>query len=127
MKQVPENAWIKDRVKGYVGMAAKAGYVVSGEALCRRALHSRKRPVSARHLIVLAEDVHRTVRARFVGLSQGKRVPMVTVGTKEDLGWWVGKSPRSALLIRDMHLAKAILRVVREAGKVEPLPPAVPM
>lgn len=97
---------IRDRVGSYVGLAAKAGHIVSGEALCRRALHSGKG-----HLIVLAEDVNATIRTRFTGLSQGKGVPMVAIGTKEDLGHWTGKSPRSAILIRDQHLAKAILHV----------------
>lgn len=97
---------IKDRVGGYVGLAARARQIISGQALCRQALNSGKG-----HLIVLAEDVSEPIRARFTGLSQGKGVPMVIIGTKDDLGRWVGKSARSALLIRDVHLAEAIRKV----------------
>ncbi|MFH1008662.1 MAG: L7Ae/L30e/S12e/Gadd45 family ribosomal protein [Candidatus Latescibacterota bacterium] len=97
---------IIDRVGGYVGLAARARQVISGGAMCRQALNSGKG-----HLIVLAEDVSESIRARFAGLSQGKGVPMVIIGTKEDLGRWVGKSARSALLVRDVHLAGAILQV----------------
>ena len=97
---------IIDRVGGYVGLAARARQIISGEALCRQALNSGKG-----HLIVLAEDVSEPIRARFTGLSQGKGVPMVIIGTKDDLGRWVGKSARSALLIRDVHLAEAIRKI----------------
>lgn len=97
---------IKDRVGGYVGLAARARLLVSGGALCRQALNSGKG-----YLIVLAEDVSDAIRSRFTGLSQGKGVPMVVIGTKEDLGRWIGKSARSALLIRDVNLAEAILKV----------------
>ena len=95
-----------DRVGGYVGLAARARQIISGQALCRQALKGGKG-----HLIVLAEDVSEPIRARFTGLSQGKGVPMVIMGSKEDLGRWIGKSARCALLIRDVHLAKAIRKV----------------
>ncbi len=109
MTQVAQSGQrIMDRVGGYVGLAARARQIISGEALCRKALNSGK---DRGHLIVLAQDVSDTIRARFTGLSQGKGVPMVIIGTKEDLGRWVGKSARSALLIRDVHLAEAIRKV----------------
>ena len=109
---------VMDRVGGYVGLAARARLIISGEALCRKALNSVK---SKGHLIVLAEDVSEPIRARFTGLSQGKGVPMVIIGTKDDLGRWVGKSVRSALLIQDVHLAKAILQVTQSLN-IEPPP-----
>ena len=109
---------IKNRVGGYVGLAARARLLVSGGAICRRALNSGKG-----HLIVLAEDVSEPIRTRFTGLSHGKNVPMIRIGTKEDLGGWVGKSARSALLIQDVHLAKAILQVKQPLdAKPPPLP-----
>ena len=109
---------IKDRVAGYVGLAARARRLVSGGALCRQALNGGKG-----YLIVLAEDVSEPIRTRFTGLSRGKKVPLIAIGTKDDLGRWVGKSARSALLIQDKHLARAILQVTQS---LNPEPPPLP-
>src|SRR5437763_7625796 len=80
------------RLKAYLGLGQKAGAVISGYTLLRKAF------AQARVLyIILAEDIALGRAEEYRSWCTQYNVPYVTLFTKEELGYIIGKPSRSAL------------------------------
>lgn len=93
-----------DRVLSMLGIAAKAGKVVSGEFSTENAVKSAKAC-----LVVTAEDASENTKKKFRDTTAFHRVPLLVYGTKETLGGCIGKDYRSSLAVTDEKLAQAVL------------------
>ena len=82
-----------------LGLAAKAGKVITGIDMCGKAVKQRKAK-----LIVLAEDAAESTKKEF----SNSNIPVVTVENKEILGKFTGKEYRSVCVVCDAGFAKAI-------------------
>ena len=60
------------------------------------------------HLVLLARDGSRRDRQRLERVAREAGVPTREVGTRDDLGSWLGRGPVSVLGIRDANLAAAV-------------------
>ena len=89
----------KDRVLSMLGMAAKAGKVESGEFSTERAVKKGRG-----RLVIVAEDAS--------DMCKYYEVPFVVLGTKEELGHWIGKAYRASICILDEGFAKAVLKKI---------------
>lgn len=99
-----ENKKMKpDRVLSMLGIAAKAGKVVSGEFSTENAVKSAKA-----YLVVTAKDVSQNTAKKFRDMALFYRVPLLVYGTKESLGGCIGKDYRSSLAVTDESLAQAV-------------------
>lgn len=92
-----------DRVLSMLGIAAKAGSVVSGEFSTEKAVKSGH----ARLVIVSAEASEGTKKS-FRNMTDFYHVPMYCYGDKESLGRCIGKEFRASLAVTDEKLAKAV-------------------
>lgn len=108
------------RFLSLLGFAEASGNLVSGYNGCLAVL--RRGRVQ---LVVLAKDASDGTKATF--LKAARKVPVIQVGTREQLGAAIGKSARAVLCIMETGMAKAIMEAantwITEAegtnGKVE--------
>ena len=94
-----------------LGLAARAGCVVSGETGTQKAIKSGKA-----YLVIIAEDASANTTKKFQNSCEYYEVPIAVFGTRDELGEAIGKEFRSSLAITDENLAKAV------AGKLDVRP-----
>lgn len=93
-----------DKVLSMLGIAAKAGKIVSGEFATENTVKSYKA-----FLVVIAEDASENTRKKFQDMTDFYEVTCITYGTKDSLGNCIGKDYRSSLALTDEKLAEAVL------------------
>jgi len=86
-----------------LGLACKAGRLVSGEDIVRNSV--RKNKVK---LMIISEDASENTKKRFLNAAEFYKVPVVIWGQKEVLGSSIGKSDRSVVGICDEGFKKSI-------------------
>ena len=82
-----------------LGLAARAGKVITGLDMCEKAVRRGKAK-----LIVIAEDAADSTKKQFCAYG----LPVTYVSDKETLGKFTGKEYRSVCVVCDTGLAKAI-------------------
>lgn len=88
-----------------LGLAAKAGKVVSGEFATENAVKSGKA-----FLVLTAEDASNNTRKKFNDMCTYYKVPLYTIGSKEELGTAIGKDYRASLGVTDENFAVAMVK-----------------
>lgn len=97
-----------ERIIGLIGLANKAGKVISGGSMVSDALKSRVKP----GLVVVATDVSEVIGGKIISLADVHKVPHRTVVTKDEFGAILGKAPRSALAIKSGGFVAQLLKTV---------------
>ena len=99
----------KQRVMGMLGMAQRAGKVISGaEGVCST-LSSGKA-----ELLIISRDISRNTLDKLLSAAEkgekvtGKAVTCFRFGTSDDLGQATGKAARAAVAVTDKAFAKGI-------------------
>ena len=87
-----------------LGLATRAGKVITGAELVLKAMQSKKI-----HLIILASDAKESTAKLFYN----SIVPVIRLGDKETIGKMTGKEIRAVAGITDKNFAEVILK---EAG-----------
>ena len=93
----------EDKIWGYLGLAAKAGKLVSGEFMTEKAVKQ-----GTAKLVILAEDASDNTKKMFRNMCEFYHVEMYTMSSKEALGHGIGKQFRASLAVLDDGFAKAI-------------------
>jgi ribosomal protein L7Ae-like RNA K-turn-binding protein len=91
------------KVLGTLGLAMKAGNVVSGEFMTEKAIRDGKAG-----LVIVAEDASDNTKKKFRDSCSFYRVPYVVFGDKDTLGNAIGKQFRASLAVTDRGFAKSI-------------------
>ena len=97
-----------------LGIAQKAGKVVSGGFLCEKAVKSRQA-----RLVILAGDAQKNTVSTISNKCTFYNVPFGFYGTKETLGHAIGKEERSCVAITDQGLADSINKLLGSGKKEE--------
>lgn len=92
------------KILSYIGMARRAGKIVSGESQVEAMLKKNKGL-----LLILAGDAP-GVQRKYEQWAGDLKIPIIIIGTKQELGIALGLSPRSVILVMDDGFAKAILK-----------------
>jgi ribosomal protein L7Ae-like RNA K-turn-binding protein len=92
-------------VLSYVGLATKAGKVVSGEFSTEKSVKTGKGC-----LVLVAEDASDNTKKKFRNMCDFYEVPMYILSDKVSLGRAMGKEFRASLAIQDANFAGAILK-----------------
>jgi len=87
----------------FLGLAQRAGKLISGEAGAEAHLHRGNAK-----LVILAEDASDRTKRFFSDLAAKQRTPVLIAGSKLKLGLALGKSPRSVILITDDGFAQRL-------------------
>ena len=91
-----------------LGLASRAGAVVSGEMMTEKAIRSGKA-----FLLILADDASEQTKKRFNDHAAYYNVPVLTVESREILGHAIGKEFRAMAAVTDEKLA---LLIVKQSG-----------
>lgn len=91
------------KVLGILGLAMKAGTVLSGEFMTEQAIRSGEAK-----LVIVASDASDNTKKKFRNSCQFYHVPYAQWGEKEVMGNAIGKQFRASLAVTDKGLAKSI-------------------
>lgn len=90
-------------VYSLIGLCQKAGKAISGGSMVEEAIRAGKAK-----LLIIAEDAGESMAKKFSDKANFYGVRMIYFGTQESLGQCIGKELRSAIVITDEGLSKAI-------------------
>ena len=92
-----------DPVLSMLGLAAKAGKIVSGEFATEQAIKADKAC-----LVVIAKDASDNTTKKFMDACTYHHLPVISYADKDSLGSCIGKDYRSSLAVGDEKLAAAV-------------------
>lgn len=93
----------QDKVLSLIGLATKAGKVVSGEFMTEKEVKSGRAA-----LVVVAGDSSENTKKKFRDMCEFYKVPIYFYGDKDTLGHAMGKEFRASLAILDEGFANGI-------------------
>jgi len=96
----------------FLGLAKKAGKLVSGADACDGALKSGKA-----FLVIVAEDASENTKKEFKDSCSYRGVDICFFGKKELLGKYIGKDIRSVIAILDKGFAKELKAKIENRSK----------
>ena len=95
----------QNRIYSMLGIAMKAGKVVSGEFATDKSIKE-----GSAFLVIIASDASDNTKKKFSNSCEFYEVPRFIYGTKEELGRAIGRDMRSSLAIRDEGFAKSLTK-----------------
>lgn len=103
----------KNKVLSYLGLATKAGKVVSGEFSVERSVRQHRA-----RLVFVSEDASETSKKNFRNMCTYYKVPLYFFGSREELGAACGKEARVSAAIEDEGLADAAIRKLEQESGI---------
>ena len=100
-----------DRIYSFMGLAAKAGRLLSGDETCERALKTGKV-----HLVIVSEDASDNTKKKFKDMCSYRNIELREFGEKELLGKFSGKSTRSVIAIMETNFAGHLMEMIDNRG-----------
>ncbi len=95
---------MNDPIWGLIGIANRAGKVVSGYEQSLQTIQRGRGKI-----VILAEDASTNTKKTFYDKSRYYNVPIYEKGSKENLGKSIGKECRSVLVCIDSGFTKALI------------------
>ena len=92
-----------DKVLSLLGLAKKAGKVVSGEFSTEAAVKSAKAC-----LVLVSEEASENTKKKFRNMCSYYEVPIYFYGNKEELGRCIGQEFRASLAVTDPGFSEAV-------------------
>ena len=103
-----------DKLLSLLGIAQKAGKIVSGGFLCEKAIKSREAK-----LVIIAEDAQKNTVSTISNKCTFYHIPYSFYGVKETLGHAIGKQERSCVAVTDQGFADSIAKLLSNGKKEE--------
>ena len=94
----------QNKITSLLGIAMKAGKVVSGEFMTENAIKDK-----SACLVILAKDCSDKTKKKFRNSCEYYNVPYRETEDKEELGRCIGKEFRASLAVTDEGFAKTLL------------------
>lgn len=94
-----------NKVLSLLGLAKKAGKVVSGEFSTEAAVKSAKA-----YLVLVSEEASENTKKKFHNMCAYYEVPIYLYGKKEELGGCIGQEFRASLAVTDPGFAEAVIK-----------------
>ena len=98
-----------NKVFSLLGLATKAGRVVSGEFMTEKSVKD-----GGARLVLVGTDASANTKKNFRNMCEFYRVPYYEYGTKEELGHAMGKEMRASLAVIDDGFAKTLKKHLEE-------------
>jgi ribosomal protein L7Ae-like RNA K-turn-binding protein len=93
-----------------IGMAMKAGKIVSGEFMTEKAVKT-----GMAFLVIVSAEASENTKKMFRNMCIFYNVPMYCYGTKDELGHCIGKEFRASMAVTEEGFAKSIMKKLNEA------------
>jgi len=97
-----------NKVLALLGLAMRGRNLVAGEFQTENAVKD-----GSAMLVIVAEDASENTKKLFKDKCFFYKVPVLSYGTKEELGKAIGKQQRSSLAVTDAGLAQAIEKAMK--------------
>ncbi len=97
------------RAASLIGMATRAGRTKSGEDTVLQSIRSGEAA-----LVIISSEASDRSRKTFCDKCGSYGVPIITWGTKEELGKYLGKQSRTVAAVTDQGFGKKILELFQE-------------
>ena len=104
------NEKIAKKILSLFGLATRAGKIASGEFQTETAVKS-----GTAFLIVVATDASNNTKKLFQDKCSFYKVPVIQLGTKEELGHAIGKEFRASLAVLDEGFANAVMKKISQS------------
>ena len=98
-----------DRFHQLLGLAAKAGAVVSGEFAVEQAIRKRET-----FLVIVSEDASDNTKKHFSDMCAYRHIEILITSEKSMLGKHTGKQERASVGILDRGFAEKLISIKRE-------------
>lgn len=98
---------MQDKILSMIGLATKAGKVVSGEFSVEKAVKSGKA-----FLVIVSEDASDNTKKMFTNMCAFYKVPICFYGNKETLGNSMGKELRASMALLDEGFSSTIIKKI---------------
>lgn len=102
---------MNERLRGYLGLANRAGRALVGEAIVK--MWTRKKIF----VLIMADDAHSNTQAKLVQAAKIDNILVIRMASKAELGQALGFDEVSSVAIIDKGLAQAIIAVIKEEVK----------
>lgn len=96
-----------DKVYSFMGLAMKAGKLISGEEGCEKTIRGGKAA-----LVVVAEDASENTAKKFNNACTYRKVPYFRFGQKQAMGKLLGKDVRSVITVTDTGFAQKLAELI---------------
>ncbi|MBP3878998.1 MAG: ribosomal L7Ae/L30e/S12e/Gadd45 family protein [Lachnospiraceae bacterium] len=96
----------------YLGLAARAGCVPSGEFQTENAVRGGKA-----YVVIIAGDASQNTKKKFRNMCEYRNVPVFEFSDKATLGQRIGRGDRTSCAITDENLAGAFIKTMRDEVK----------
>ncbi len=97
----------KDKILMQLGLATKAGKLVSGEFMVEKAIKE-----GAAYLVIVATDASDNTKKHFSDMCTYRNIPIRFYSEKEFIGKCVGKEFRADVALTDEGFAKSIIKKI---------------
>lgn len=101
-------------VLSLLGLAMKAGKVVSGEFSTEKAIKSGKA-----YFVIIASDASDNTKKSFSDSCSYYQVPFAIYGTKDELGHCIGKQMRASLAVIEEGFGREIAKKIEMQNNME--------
>lgn len=99
----------EDRFLSLIGLAQKAGKLVSGELAVEKAVRAGKAKA-----VIIAQDSSESTKKNYRDITAYYKVVLYEGLTKQQLGLAIGKAGRAAIAITDAGFCKSIIKEFTE-------------
>lgn len=100
-----------ERIYSFLGLATKAGKLLSGEETCERAVKAGR--VS---LVIVSEDASNNTKKKFNDMCCFRNIQLRCFGEKSGIGRYTGKSVRSVVAITEKNFAERLKEMIDNRG-----------
>lgn len=99
----------ENKIYSFIGLARKAGAIVTGEGLTEMSLKKGKAC-----LVIITEDASHNTRKKIETALYNSNIPLIEFGQKEKLGRSLGKSFLSVISVTDRGFADRIRELIEQ-------------
>lgn len=96
-----------NRIYSFIGLAMKAGKLVSGEFVCEKAVKQGRAC-----LVIVAEDASENTKKFFEDMCEYRKLPIRHFGNKSLLGSCIGKGTRAVIVILDKGFSDRLISMI---------------
>lgn len=97
--------FIKNKFLSLLGLCQKAGKMISGSMQCESAIRSGKA-----YLVIISEEASEATKDEFTHLCTSRDIPLIIIGSKDELGSAIGKYSRTLLAVTDPAFKELLLK-----------------
>ncbi len=98
---------MKNKIFNLIGLATRAGNIIAGSNACENALK-----IGKVKMLVVSEEASEKTKKNYKFYAERYNIPIVIIGTIEELSKAIGQSNKAIIGIKDINIAKGIQKLI---------------